>query len=139
MNIVNGPSLYDVLLSLSVVLPVQASNKTSPTGYPVEFIVGHEGSEGLVSRILSVVITGVKNSEYNYSDLIVDGYFKKQVRFDFIHSDKLQSDAIGQDIDGWLTFVASYNVSTRKGRIIVEYSKKKPCQVDRLFGCFDFN
>ncbi|MFA5934316.1 MAG: hypothetical protein WC827_00300 [Candidatus Paceibacterota bacterium] len=144
-SIDDGPSLHSVLTSLSITLPsLGSSGGNSPFGFPVIFkillqpIKGWEKSTTAIA--ISVVITGIENIEYNYSDYFLSGYFDKESRLTLCSLFKLPVDVIKKgnvDICGWLTFKARYNVHKRKGEFIIEYLEKKPWFVGRNCKRFD--
>lgn len=143
-SIDDGPSLHSVLTSLSIILPsLDGSGGNSPFGFPVIFkillqpIKGWEKSTTAIA--VSVVITGIENIEYNYSDYILSGYFNKESRLTLCSLFSLPTEKIKRNIDvlGWLTFKVKYNVHKRKGEIIIEYSEKKPWFVGRNCKRFD--
>ena len=147
-SIVGGPSLHSVLTSLSVALPPPDSggrDNDLPFGFPLSFCFKMEprnrwrgDGSGVIKT--EVVITGVENIEYNYSDYVLSGYFKRNSRmflcniFELPHYIKKD---LNYDLSGWLTFRAKYNVHTRKGEIIIEYSDKSPWFVNRDIKRFD--
>ena len=144
IDIISGPSLHSVITSLSVALPPPDGCGVSgtPFGFPVIFYIPREGyPAGDGSNTLSVVITGIDNFEYDYYNYVLIGYFKKSSRIWLCSSFELPTlgDACFDTLDsvGWLTFRASYNVGTRKGKMVIEYSDKNPYYVMRSIKRFD--
>ena len=144
-KIEDGPSLHGILTSLSVILPSSDDDRRSdsPFGFPNVFEVLLQPIEGWQKSTktmrASVVITGMENIEYNYSDYVLTGYFKKSSRHTLCSLFELPTEKINRSVDtlGWLTFVAKYNVHKRKGEITIEYLEEKPWFVIRNCKRFD--
>jgi hypothetical protein len=122
-RITDGPPIGLILTSLSVILPKTGPNHEDiPFGFPVHF------STILFPNDLFVVITGVNNTEYDYSNYIITGYFKKVTRRLICSECKIPTVIISgeEDSEGWLTFTAQYNTCTRKGEMDIEQSNNFP-------------
>ncbi len=141
----DGPSLHSVFTSLSVALPPPdgCGIGNLSRGFPVQFSVELPPREGWHgngrTEVLSVVITSADNFEYNYCDYVLTGYLKKSSRKFLCSRFNLPSDIKNGCIDtiGWPTFRVKYNVHSRKGEMVIEYSDQNPWFISRNINKYD--